>query len=260
MESVQVKIHRGLDGDTLQLSLVPEMSFATVVQQLLEQMSAEPSLSAVLSAEGLRIESTGDLLEFQSKGSLIFATLVRPVEKMSLSQVAEELALPDQEFRGHLFVLSKYKSGFTYRDVANYLSRNQVFLTGTQATQVFHQLLPKISAQVPEEGRDPGLRGQLIMALHTFCLDPYAIWEVDDGQAECLWAHMEYNGRHLGASGRFCLPGQISKNFLKAAGSFSSEVQDVSNLRGVLQARREGGKELDRLVPVRCNGFDALKA
>ena len=29
-------------------------------------MSAEPSLSAVLSAEGLRIESTGDLLEFQS--------------------------------------------------------------------------------------------------------------------------------------------------------------------------------------------------
>lgn len=259
IKEIMVTIHKGLEGETLEIPVKPSMPFASIMQSLLLQMTADPSLSAILSSEGIKIETTEDLLEYHSQGACIFATLVLSVQKMALRQVVEELMMPESEFRGHRHVLSRYPKGITYKDVANYLFKNKVLLTPTQASGLFQQLLPKlVDLQAPSHNLC--LRAQLIMALHTFCLEPYAIWEADDGQDECVWYNMMYSAENLGTGGRFCIPGQRAKEFHNHSPSSSAQdKQDVSNLRGVLQARRENSQQqfLEALVPPTSYGFSA---
>eukprot|EP00435_Cladocopium_sp_Y103_P058394 s411_g20.t1 len=259
IKEIMVTIHKGLEGESLDIPVKPQMPFASIMQSLLLQMTADPTLSAILSSEGNKIETTEDLLECHSQGACIFATLVLSVQKMALRQVVEELMMPESEFRGHRHVLSRYPKGITYKDVANYLFKNKVLLTPTQASGLFQQLLPKL-VEVQAE-RQVCLRAQLIMALHTFCLEPYAIWEADDGQDECVWYGMMYSGNNLGTNGRFCLPGQRALHFPDPSPSSSANSkQDVSNLRGVLQARRENSQQqfLEALVPPTSYDFSAM--
>jgi len=260
-KEIMVTIHKGLEGESLQIPVKPKMSFASIMQSLLLQMTADPTLSAILSAEGTKIESTEDLLENHWQGNCIFATLVLSVQKMALPQVVEELTMPESEFRGHRHVLSRYPKGITYKDVANYLFRNKVLLTPAQASGLFQQLLPKL-VEGQMAGRNVCMRAQLIMALHTFCLEPYAIWEADDGQDECVWYGMTYAGYNLGNNGRFCVTGQKAVHFPSESRSANSkQKQDVSNLRAVLQARRENSQQqyLDVLVPPVSYDFMALQ-
>lgn len=257
-KEIMVTIHKGLEGESLDIPVKPQMPFASIMQSLLLQMTADPTLSAILSSEGIKIETTEDLLEYHSQGACIFATLVLSVQKMALRQVVEELMMPESEFRGHRHVLSRYPKGITYKDVANYLFKNKVLLTPTQASGLFQQLLPKL-VEVQAE-RTLCLRAQLIMALHTFCLEPYAIWEADDGQDECVWHNMMYSGKNLGPNGRFCIPGQRAQHFVDPLPSSSASKQDVSNLRGVLQARRDNAQQqfLEALVPPTSYDFNAM--
>jgi len=237
------------------------MPYAQMEQILLTQMSADPTLSVILSADGQTIDSSAQLIECHQQGSLIFATLVVSVQKMPLPKVVEELQMPESEFRGHRHVLSRYPKGITYKDVANYLYKNKVLLTPSQAHGLFHQLLPKLSQLEEGRARSVCLRAQLIMTLHTFCLEPYAIWEADDGQDECVWYGMAYQGKNLGTDGRFCCPGQRAMQFHeKTPTAASSKHEDVSNLRGVLQARRLNSEKqfLDMLVPPVSHDFMAL--
>merc|ERR1712232_32061 len=96
-----------------------------------------------------------------------------------------------------------------------------------------------------------GLRGQLVLALHTFCLEPYAIWEPDDGNSECVWANMSWNECHLGFNGRYKIRGHLH-NFSNATSSNITQC-DVANLRAVLVARRQGaGNDLSKMSTLRA--------
>merc|ERR1712032_621311 len=101
-----------------------------------------------------------------------------------------------------------------------------------------------------------GPRGQLILALHTFCLEPYAIWEPNDGNAECLWANMEWAGRDIGIVDR-----QVTRGRMVNIGSSSSSSgqTDIANFRAFLVERREGtGEELKKMNVLTAYGTAAL--
>eukprot|EP00913_Durusdinium_trenchii_P009070 g8529.t1 len=58
-----VTIHKGLEGDQVEVPLTPRMPYAQMEQILLTQMSADPTLSVILSADGQTIDSSAQLIE-----------------------------------------------------------------------------------------------------------------------------------------------------------------------------------------------------
>merc|ERR1712118_38926 len=119
---------------------------------------------------------------------------------------AEELTMEETEFKGHRFALSKLPVGSTPQDVAAYLRNNNLLLTAAQAAEVFDILVAKLRV---DERMPHGLRGQLIHALHSFCLEPYAIWEPNDGNSECLWANMTWANTSLAYDARYKIRGEL---------------------------------------------------
>merc|ERR1712228_1027205 len=147
--------------------------------------------------------------------------------------------MADVEFKGHRFALSKLPHGSTPREVAIFLRSNNILLTSAQAASLFDLLVTKLQVI---EGMRFGLRGQLILALHTFCLEPYAVWEPDDGNSECLWANMAWNGIKLETDRRYKIRGHLANfpNNTSGVASASTGPKDVASLRAVLSARRQG--------------------
>jgi hypothetical protein len=120
----------------------------------------------------------------------------RPVEIMSLEDVAAELAVDSIQFRKHCSVLAKMTRG-NAQDVAKYLHGGSVLLTAAQAKQMFDIVFPKASSR---EGSRYSIRSQLVTCIHSFCVEPYVLWE-DDGETNCTWMNMTYNGVELWSSG-----------------------------------------------------------
>lgn len=233
--TVNVLIYEGLAGKSRELTVCTDAELRDVIEELLRLIAPPDNVDIKLSADGDTISSVPELLDFHYRGSQIFATLYRAVERMSMTEIAEELATEGVEFTGHHFALSKLPRGSTPRDAALYLHSNKLLLTAAQAASLFDLLVTKLHAI---EGMQYGVRGQLILALHTFCLEPYAIWEPNDGNNECLWANMSWNGEKLGCNGRYKIRGQLI-NFSNATSSDTMQ-RDVANLRAVLVARRQG--------------------
>lgn len=232
---VQVVFHQ-MSGQELQLSVCPQTAFEDVTNELVALITpSDPGLRARISSDGKVITSIDDLLNSHHHGSPIQVALDRDPDKMQLAEVVQELAMEHAEFTGHRFTLSKLPRGSTPRDLAVYLRSNNLLLTAEQAANLFDLLVTKLR---PIDGVNYGLRGQLLLALHTFCLEPYAMWEPNDGNGECVWANMTYNGNHLGSDGRYKLQGELC-NFSNSTAA-SSDLKDVINLRAVLRVRRQG--------------------
>jgi len=195
------------------------------------------------TAEG-KVESSDALREHCSRGDLVHATLIQDLDRMSLEQIAEELALDDNEFKGHSFTLSKMPSGSTARYVADYLWSNQILMTSQQALALFDMLLTKVNVV---EGSSWNVRAQLIVALHSFCVHQHHIWEPNDGMDECLWANMTWSARHLPLEKRMLTKGKLECWVSPDAASASSTdawlVEDVCCLKEVASARRVGKEE-----------------
>jgi len=233
-----VDVHVGLAGAVVPVVLEPGTSMDAVKTHL---RLALPEASIMLSAGGDLLESVESLLLHHGRGELIFATCFRDVSDLSLAEVALEMSMEDAEFQGHLFTLSKISRTSTPRSVATYLWDNQLLLTAAQAQRLFDVLVPRL-VQCPDEYRI-GLRGQLILALHSFCVEPYAIWEPDDGNDGCVWANMAWGGgsEHPSMSGLCYLTRGSSAHLQTAAFADAAAYQkDISGLRAVLQAHRAG--------------------
>mmetsp|Transcript_34060 Transcript_34060/g.95794 ORF Transcript_34060/g.95794 Transcript_34060/m.95794 type:complete len:261 (+) Transcript_34060:71-853(+) len=245
--AVKVLIYEGLAGRSREVAVRRDAELQDVTEEL-RGLAAPGGADVRLSAGGGLITSVPELLDFHERGVQVCATLCKAVEGMSMAEVGEELAMEDGEFRGHHFTLSRLPPGSTPRDVAQYLRSNGLLLTAAQAASLFDALVPRLQAI---EGVQYGLRGQLVLALHTFCLEPYAIWEPNDGNSECVWASMSWNGSHLGFAGRYKIRGHL-QNFSNATSS-SAPQRDVANLRAVLAVRRQGsGDDLGKLSTLRA--------
>lgn len=231
---VQMVFHQ-MNGQELQLMVCPHTAFEDVTKELVTLITpSDSNLHARISSDGEIITSIDDLLNLHHSGIPIQVALQRDPQKMQLAEVAQELAMEHAEFRGHRFTLSRLPIGSTPRDVAEYLRSNNVLLTAEQAADLFDILVTKLR---PSDEVHFNLRGQLVMALHTFCLEPNAIWEPDDGNGECVWGNMTYNGNYLN-SGRYKFRGEHC--LLAKRTAASSDLKDVMNLRAVLRARRQG--------------------
>lgn len=251
---VLVSFHQ-MSGQELQLLVGPNTLFQDVSNELVALIApSDRSMHARIIAGGGVVSSTAELLDCHRNGIPIQAALDRSPERMALPEVVEELSMEDAEFKGHRFALSKLPRGSTPRDAAVYLRSNNALLTAAQAADLFDLLVTKL---VCIEGAHHGLRGQLVLALHTFCLEPYAIWEPNDGNAECVWANMTYNDKHLGYDYRYKIRGKLC-NFPNST-SASSESKDVANLRAVLCARRQGlDDELSQLSLLKSYNMSIL--
>jgi hypothetical protein len=250
-----VHIIVGLGGAQFEANVEPYMSIDDVKTRI--QAAYPFSRTFKLSSGEVEIESIEALMQRHREGTLIFAVFVKDIENMDIQEVREELAIQSNEFLGHLHILSKFPQGSTTGDVAQYLWNNQLLLSPEQAQRAFDSLLPKVlRSSQPAIGRN-GPRAQLILALHSFCLDPYAIWEPNDDCDECLWANMRFGDRHLGECGRYSMRGKMS-NFISSSSS-SSPNADVSNLRSVLQAARcKQAKPLAALARLKTYNYSWL--
>lgn len=247
---VQVVISEGLAGASVELSVHSDSDMHSVSAELGRLIYADTSMCFRLTAEAEIITSVPQLLNIHRLGSQIFAFAQKHVANMSMTEVAEELAIGEEEFKGHRFALSKLSSGSTPRDAAMYLRSNRLLLTAEQASNLFDMLLLKLR---PIEGVQYGLRGQLVLALHTFCLEPCAIWEPDDGNSECVWANMSWNKSFLSEQNRYKTRGTPRNHRLENSASSSTEQKDIMNLRAVLAARRTGtGDELNEMRIVKA--------
>lgn len=243
---VNVLFYLGLGGRTRQLQVCKDASLHGVTRELLELITPDPSLCLKITAGGEVITSVHQLLVFHCRDIQIFATLQKDVWKMPLAEVTDELTMTDAEFKGHRFALSKLPHASTPREVATFLRNNNLLLTSAQAASLFDLLVTKL--QVIESMRF-GLRGQLILALHTFCLEPYAIWEPDDGNSECLWANMDWSSMKLEPDSRYKIRGRLVNFPDNTSASASARQKDVAGLRAILSARRQGsGDELERMI------------
>jgi len=198
------------------------------------------------SSGGVVVNTAEALFEYAQDGETICAAFLKNVDAMQLHELQDELSLGDREFQGHLHTLRQFQATRTPADVARYLWDNQVLLTAMQAQRIFDALVKQIArAQKPSSlGRD-GPRAQLVLALHSFCSEPYAIWEPVDDCDECLWANMRWGDDGLESTqlgkGRYHLRGQLS-NISSASSSSSvpgTRRKDVSKLAAVLTAQRE---------------------
>lgn len=246
-----VHIYAGLGGASATVQVEPGACMDGVRARLREAYPEAPFIK--LSACGSTVVSTEALLQHAQSGEPIFATFMKEVEDMSLEEIHEELAVGPDEFRGHLHTLSRMTSLSSTADVGCYLCDNQLLLTPAQAQQAFDALVPKVRrASRPGLGRS-GPRAQLVLALHSFCLDPYAIWEPDDDSDECLWANMRWGGTHLRDSSRYVTRGQTHNLGAGSSSSSAPERQDVNDLRSVLRARRsDHAKPLDAMVELQA--------
>lgn len=239
-DPVVIEVHVGLGGATVPLTIEPDASIATVQAQLCQTLDLKAS--AKLMAEGGMVESVEALLHHHSVGHLISATIFKDVTDLSMLEVVEELQLSDDEFRSHVLILSKLKGGSTPRDVVEYLWENQVLLTTLQAKQLFRRLLPLLSSK---PGSQAKLHTQLVMALHSFCLEPFCHWE-EDGCDDCVWEALHWGSVQFRKGSPYKL-GQPTSSCLP-------DRQDVSRLRDVLSARRSGDSDpLRRMCFPTCN-------
>lgn len=249
--ATMVNIYVGLSGAQVAIRVELGMSIEGIKDLLREAYPRAPSIK--LSANGHTINCVEALLHHEQRGESIYATFLKDVEDMSLDEVHEELAIGSDEFRGHLHTLARMARGSSAADVARYLSDNQVLLSSTQAQQIFDCLVQKVRrAARPALGRN-GPRAQLIFALHSFCLDPYAIWEPNDDCDECLWANMWWGAVHLGESSRHTTRGRTCNISDQSSSSSCSGRCDVNNLRSVLRARRsDQARPLDAMVELQA--------
>lgn len=227
-----IRIVVGLNGHEITMQVEANMSFKDVLERI-HVISGGPADGSVrLSVLGVVINSVEELLGAES--STVHATFIKSVDHMSLAEVADELACDDDEFKGHQFTLLKLPTGSTARAVADYFWVNQVLLTSRQAEVLFDKLLPKL-------GRGKG-RSELIIALHSFCVQQHHVWEPDDGMSECMWANMTWDGNHVQFQNRRLTRGRLGSWECAEAVPDSRPdnwpANDLCCLRGVAKARR----------------------
>lgn len=247
-----MRICVGLGGAEVSISITPGLSIDDVSTQVRESFPQAASIK--FSACGNSIDSLYELLKFHRCGESIYAVFVKEVEDMSLEEVQDELTITTEEFRGHLHILSTMARRGTTADVVRYLWDEQLLLAPEQAQEIFDKLLPKVrNAAEPNLGRN-GPRAQLLFALHSFCLDPYAIWEPNDDCDECLWISFSWGGHDIGGNLNF-MRGRVDNLSCDP----SSERRDVCNLRAVLRGvRRNVAKPLEFMTMLsswHCSGW-----
>lgn len=238
--AIKVCISVGLSGEEISIDVTAELSIEDVRRSIPKVYPKAAGCYIKFSSGEVVLDTTESIIECAQNSQSICATLLKDAAAMSLQEIREELSLSNAEFQGHLHILRHYQARHTPSDVARYLWSNQILLGAAQAQHVFDALINKISrAQQPSNlGRGERPRAQLILALHSFCSEPYAIWEPEDDCDECLWANMRW-GEHF-PGGRHHLRGQLH-NIPSSSSSGSSSGanhQDVSQLRSVLSARR----------------------
>lgn len=241
----KVPISVGLSGKEISIDVTADLSIEDVRRSIQEAYPPAAECFIKLSGGEAVLNTAEAIIECVRKNEAICATLLKGAAAMSLQEIREELSLDSAEFQGHFHILRHYRARHTPGDVARYLWKNQILLRATQAQQIFDALVNKISrAQQPSHLGRGGPRAQLILALHSFCSEPYAIWEPKDDCDECLWANMRWGDdlkhcSHL-QQGRYHLRGQLT-NIPSSSSSGSppqAKHQDVSRLRSVLNARR----------------------
>jgi len=238
-EPTLVSVNVGLSGHSVALPVEADCDFAALQAKLCLALGRR--VFARFMAGDQVLDSMEQFLDAFRCDSDICALLFKDVADMTLDEVVSELTLQEAELRGHLFTLSRLQPGSTAQDVANYLWENQVLLSATHAHRAFESLLPRLTRL----GQRLTLRGELILVLHSFCSEPCAVWEPNDGHDECLWANMRW-GHDAGTlyeSSLLHAPRGNAVHFrhLPDAAASSSQARsrtDVSNLRSVLQARR----------------------
>jgi hypothetical protein len=148
----------------------------------------------------VHFEHIGAFLQLNPMESFAFRSQLglprKKIDEMSLEDVAAELAIDGAQFRKNCSMLGKMTRGAP-NDVAKYLYANGVTLTAQQCKKLFEIVFSKVSAR---QGSRYPVRSQLVMALHCFCVEPYAIWE-DDGDNQCMWTHMTYGDLNMWESG-----------------------------------------------------------
>eukprot|EP00933_Yihiella_yeosuensis_P016533 TRINITY_DN1407_c5_g1_i1.p1 TRINITY_DN1407_c5_g1~~TRINITY_DN1407_c5_g1_i1.p1 ORF type:complete len:300 (+),score=45.26 TRINITY_DN1407_c5_g1_i1:91-990(+) len=244
-EATEIEVRLGLSGELATCIVEPQTSLLELEAQLkdkAEPTSEQLTSSLRFSADGELLESTEALLRCYKEGKEIYATWFRSVDDMDLDEVSQNLSLTDEEFKGHLFTLSKLApSGEpTARDVAHYLWDNQLLLNPMQAAQVFDALIPRLGLVSRSRYSK---RGQLIVALQSFCTEPYAIWELDDGHDQCLWANMDWGASQPWHSGLAYVTRGSSRNLPPKPASQAAARKDISHLREVLRSRWAGKAE-----------------
>lgn len=250
-ETFSVNITMGLSGKEVSVDVDVGMSIEGLRSKVRRAYPEAGERFIKFSSDG-SVVSTGEQLISCIQGSqCLCASFLKSTLAMDVQELQGELSLDDNEFQGHFHVLRLYTARHTPADVAHYLWDNQVLLTATQAQRIFDALVGKISrAQTPANLGRGGPRAQLILALHSFCSEPYAIWEPIDDCDECLWANMHWGEHGLGP-GRYHLRGRLHNISSSSSSSSPHEAQrqDVSRLRAVLNARRsDESKPLESLT------------
>lgn len=246
LATVQVKVSVGLSGTEVAIDVDATLSLENLRSKVRQAYPAAGERFIKFSSGGVTVNSAEAMIKWVQDDEAICVTFLKAVDAMSLKELQQELAVGDDEFQGHLHVFRRYRATQTPADVARYLWQNQILLTAAQAQRIFDALVAKITrAPKPRSlGRD-GPRAQLILALHSFCCEPYAIWEPNDDCDECLWANMRWgddsrNCKQL-SGGRYRLRGHL-RNIPSSSSSSSSPSDqhvDVSRLRSVLNAQRD---------------------
>eukprot|EP00930_Biecheleria_cincta_P101991 TRINITY_DN93650_c0_g1_i1.p1 TRINITY_DN93650_c0_g1~~TRINITY_DN93650_c0_g1_i1.p1 ORF type:complete len:390 (+),score=60.79 TRINITY_DN93650_c0_g1_i1:125-1294(+) len=230
----------GLSGTEVSIDVDADTSLEDLRSKVREAYPESGERFVKFSSGGVVVSTGQAIMECVQSGKVIYAACLKNTDAMNLQELQEELSLGDDEFQGHLHVLRHYGATHSPAHVANYLWENQILLTATQAQRIFDALVGKISrAQRPSNFGRNGPRAQLILALHSFCLEPYAIWEPMDDCDECLWANMRWGEKHL-QTGRYHLRGRLT-NIASSSSSSSlpaAQREDISSLRAVLNSRR----------------------
>lgn len=164
---------------------------------------------------------------------------------MSLRDVGIELALDADEFAGYVSMVCKMQGKPSVRDIAQYLTLQGVLLTAPQAKQIFEVLLPRTTGS----NCPYSVQSQLVMALHCFCVEPYALWE-DDGCNSDMWRKMTFEGVNLWDTG---LCEDLDRKLCTDSGRKVTQREenlrrDISGIRFALETLRGDGKRDRRLA------------
>lgn len=240
-EISDVPIMLGLGGHQLIVQVTKDMELGSIQQKVRAIASVAEDLDITLSGDGCVIDSVSTLLKLHLDGAVIFATLCKSVDALSWEELRAELTVDVAEFKGHSFTLAKLPVSSTPKVVADYLRDNQLLITSTQAQLLFDALLPTLIGNARSKVGSGSLRAQLIVALHSFCVDAHHIWEPNDGMSECLWANMTYRSLDPGPfTCRISTRGQMHNI------STSSPAVDLgpggllTSLREVARLKRQG--------------------
>mmetsp|Transcript_23405 Transcript_23405/g.54457 ORF Transcript_23405/g.54457 Transcript_23405/m.54457 type:complete len:388 (+) Transcript_23405:282-1445(+) len=238
-DAANVVLHVGLGGHVVTLPVEADCSFPSLQPKVCSLLGRQ--VHAQFTAADQVIDSVEALLSAHSSGLEIYALLLKDLADMTLDEIVTELTLQEAELQGHLFTLSRLPASSTAVDVANYLWSNQVLISAKYAEKLFDALLPRLTRC----SRQLSLRGELILVLHSFCSEPYAVWEPNDGHDECLWANMKWGHSEDASSSPFSAGliyvtrGEAVNLHPSSSSAQAKKVRnDVSNLRSVLRARR----------------------